>query len=117
MNDTVSLDKTPEPDRNPFSGASDPLDATPLGPAPVGAPPLDASPVDREPLRARIGTIVWGCILLVVAAIAIIAAQADLSDATPAAVVWGVIALGGALVVAAIVVAIVRAARNPSAAR
>jgi hypothetical protein len=97
MNDTVSLDKTPFEPFEPEPGS-------------VTTPPA-ATPVAQEPLRARIGTIVWGCILLVVAAVAIIASQADLSDATPAAIVWGVIALGGALVVAAIVVAIVRAAR------
>jgi len=62
------------------------------------------------PLKPRIGTIVWGCILLVVAAIAIAASQVDFGDLTPTVIVWSIIGFGGILVVAGIVTAIVRAA-------
>jgi amino acid transporter len=66
-----------------------------------------------EPLRPRLGTIVWGCILLIVGGIAIFASQVDFSEATPAVIVWSVIGFGVALVLAAIVTAIVRAVRRP----
>ena len=66
------------------------------------------------PLRPRIGTIVWGSILLVVAFLAIFASQVDFGDVTPAVVVWSVIGFGAALVLAAIVTAIVKAARKPT---
>jgi hypothetical protein len=62
------------------------------------------------PLKPRIGTIVWGSILLVVGFLAIFASQVDFGAVTPAVVVWTVIGFGAALVVAAIVTAIVRAA-------
>ncbi|WP_411699359.1 hypothetical protein [Conyzicola sp.] len=67
---------------------------------------------DPAPLKPRIGTIVWGSILLIVAAIAIFASQVDFGDATPAAIVWSVVGFGAVLVVAGIVTAIVRAARK-----
>jgi hypothetical protein len=64
----------------------------------------------QAPLKPRIGTIVWGGILLVVAFLAIFASQVDFADATPTVVVWTVIGFGAVLVLAAIVTAIVRAA-------
>lgn len=70
----------------------------------------DAVPTPLAPLKPRIGTIVWGCILLVVAAIAIAASQVDFGDLAPTVVVWSIIGFGGVLVVAGIVTAIVRAA-------
>ena len=70
----------------------------------------DTVAVPPAPLKPRIGTIVWGCILLVVAAIAIAASQVDFGDLTPTVIVWSVIGFGGILVVAGIVTAIVRAA-------
>ena len=68
----------------------------------------------QPPLTPRIGTIVWGSILLVVAFLAIFASQVDFGDVTPAVVVWSVIGFGSALVLAAIVTAIVKAARKPT---
>lgn len=62
-----------------------------------------------EPLKPRVGTIVWGSILLVVAAVAIIASQVDFGDITPTVIVWSVVGFGAVLVVAGIVTAIVRA--------
>jgi hypothetical protein len=72
-------------------------------------------PTTLAPLKPRIGTIVWGSILLVVAAITIFASQVDFGDATPAAIVWSVVAFGAVLVVAGIITAIVRAARKSTA--
>ena len=62
------------------------------------------------PLKPRIGTIVWGSILLVVGFLAIFASQVDFADVTPTVIVYTVIGFGAVLVVAAIVTAIVRAA-------
>ena len=70
---------------------------------------------ELKPLTPRIGTIVWGSILLVVAAVAIAASQLDFGDVTPAVVVWSVVGFGAVLVVAGIATAIVRAARNRGA--
>jgi len=76
----------------------------------------DTQPVSTEttttlpPLKPRIGTIVWGCILLVVAAVAIAASQTDFGDLAPSVIVWSIIGFGGLLVVAGVVTAIVRAA-------
>jgi hypothetical protein len=72
--------------------------------------PLETETPRPEPLKPRIGTIVWGSILVVVAFVAIFASQVDLGDATPAAIVWSVVGFGAILVVAGIVAAIVRAA-------
>ncbi|GAB3605224.1 hypothetical protein GCM10027413_06330 [Conyzicola nivalis] len=74
-----------------------------------------ANTTPLAPLTPRIGTIVWGGILLVVAAIAIFASQVDFGDATPAAIVWSVVGFGAVLVVAGIIAAIVRAARKDKA--
>jgi len=70
----------------------------------------DTDTTTQAPLKPRIGTIVWGGILLVVGFLAIFASQVDFADATPAVVVWTVIGFGAVLVLAAIVTAIVRAA-------
>jgi len=64
----------------------------------------------QPPLKPRIGTIVWGSILLVVGFLAIFASRVDFAAVTPTVVVWTVIGFGAALVLAAIVTAIVRAA-------
>jgi hypothetical protein len=72
------------------------------------------TPAAVEPLRPRVGTIVWGALLLLVAAITIGASQLDLGEATPEAIVWGVVAVGGLLVLGGIATAIVRAARAGS---
>lgn len=62
------------------------------------------------PLKARAGTVVWGSILLVVGFLAIFASQVDFGEVTPSVVIWTVIGFGAALVLAAIVTAIARAA-------
>jgi hypothetical protein len=77
------------------------------------AAPASVPAVHLEPLHPRFGTIVWGCILLIVGGIAIFASRVDVSEATPAVIVWSVIGFGAALVLAAIVAAIVRAVRRP----
>lgn len=66
------------------------------------------------PLKPRAGTIVWGSILLVVGFLAIFASQVDFGEVTPAVIVWTVIGFGSALVLAAIVTAIVKAAARSS---
>jgi len=70
------------------------------------------TPAAAEPLKPRVGTIVWGSILLVVAAVTIVASRVDVGQATPEAVVWSVVAFGAVLVLAGIATAIVRAARR-----
>ena len=68
----------------------------------------------QPPLKPRAGTIVWGSILLVVGFLAIFASQVDFGEVTPAVIVWTVIGFGAALVLAAIVTAIVKAASRSS---
>jgi len=69
--------------------------------------------IDTEPETTRRGmrgtAIAWGIILLVVAAIAWFASTVGFASLTPALVAWNLIAIGGLLVVIAIVAAIVRA--------
>lgn len=60
--------------------------------------------------RSMRGTaIAWGIILLVVAAIAWFASTVGFASVTPAIVAWNLVAIGGLLVVIAIIAAIVRA--------
>jgi len=73
------------------------------------------TPAAVEPLKPRIGTIVWGSILLVVAAVTVFASRVDVGEATPEAVVWSIVAFGAVLVLAGIATAVVRAARNDRA--
>lgn len=61
---------------------------------------------------ARAGTIVWGVILIVIAVYAVLATTLGFGPASPSAVVWIVVGLGALLIVVALVVAIVRAARR-----
>ena len=68
--------------------------------------PVPTTPVRR---RARIGTIVWGAILVASAVLAVFALAGG--SVGPAAVLWSVIGFGGLLVLAAIVTAVLRAAR------
>lgn len=77
----------------------------------------DTTPTTQPPLKPRVGTIVWGSILLVVGFLAIFASRVDFAEVTPAVIVWSVIGLGTALVLAAIVTAIVRAASKASTDR
>ncbi|MEJ1229803.1 MAG: hypothetical protein WDM88_02830 [Galbitalea sp.] len=60
--------------------------------------------------RARIGTIVWGAILVGIAVFALIALLGG--PLSPTAVLWSVVGFGAALLIAAVVAAIVRAARE-----
>lgn len=70
----------------------------------------DTETTTLAPLKPRTGTIVWGCILLVVGVIAIVASQVDFGDLTPTVIVWSIVGFGGVLVVAGVVTAIVRSA-------
>ncbi len=60
--------------------------------------------------RARVDTIVWGAILVGVAAFAILILAGG--PLTSTAVLWSVVGFGALLLVAALVAAIVRAARS-----
>ena len=62
----------------------------------------------------RVGTIVWGVILLVFAAAAFGVAVFDLREFQANAVVWVVTGLGGVLVLAAIVALIARTVSSAS---
>ncbi len=74
--------------------------------------------VENEPRnQVAVGTVAWGVILLVIAGIAFAVAMFDISTVTPAIIGWGVVALGGLLVVAAIVGVVARAVRPEAADR
>jgi hypothetical protein len=64
-----------------------------------------------RPHRTRVGTIVWGAILIVAAAFAFLVSAVGLGPLSPAILLWSIIGFGGLLVIAAVVAAIVRAAR------
>lgn len=76
-----------------------------------------AYPAASEPTRERpplsVGTIVWGGILLLIAAVTVTLAVIDPDEVTPITVIWSFVAVGGVLVVAGIVGAIVRAFAGP----
>jgi hypothetical protein len=59
----------------------------------------------------RVGTIVWGAILLVVAAFGFLSATLGIGASSPAELLWTIVGFGAVLVVAAVIIAIVRAAR------
>jgi hypothetical protein len=61
--------------------------------------------------RPFVGTIVWGVILLVVAGIAYLASVGDLRELSPSVIAWGVVGIGGLLVLAALVGVVARAVR------
>lgn len=63
--------------------------------------------------RGRVlgATIVWGVILLVIAGASFAIAMFDVSTITPAIIGWGIVGLGGLLVLAAIVGGVARAVR------
>ena len=61
----------------------------------------------KRPMRGT--AIAWGIILLVVAAVAWFASTVGFASLTPVVIAWNVIAIGGMLVIIAIVAAIVRA--------
>jgi hypothetical protein len=59
--------------------------------------------------RARVGTIVWGALLVAVAVVAI--AVLTSGPLSPAAGLWVIVGFGVLLIVSALIAAIVRAAR------
>lgn len=63
-------------------------------------------PPSKHPMRGT--AIAWGIILLVVAAIAWFASTVGFASLTPAIVAWNIVAIGGLLVIIAIIAAIVR---------
>ena len=83
------------------AGATGAAGAAPAAPAPASA--------TAERLRPRATTIVWGAILLVVAAVALVASRIEPDLFTPAFAIWTVVGLGALLVVGGIVGAIARA--------
>jgi hypothetical protein len=66
--------------------------------------------------RVRVGTIVWGAILVAVAVFAFLAAQFGIGPSGPAALLWTIVGFGALLVVAAIVTAVVRAIASTGSA-
>ena len=58
----------------------------------------------------RAGTITWGIILLVIAGLALAGALVDPPLITGTVVLWGIAAVGGLIVIGALVAAIIRAA-------
>lgn len=69
--------------------------------------PSKAAPLPRR--RVRVGTIVWGGVLLVIAALARIATLIDPSAYTPTFIIWSIVGFGGLLVIAGLVGAVVKA--------
>ena len=63
----------------------------------------------RTRAHAAGGTITWGVILLVIAGISFAIVMFDVSVLTPAVIGWGIVGLGGLLIVAAIVGGVARA--------
>jgi hypothetical protein len=94
-------------------------DTTPLQPSDATAETTRSTPLAATgaaaPLKPRVGTILWGFILLIVGTIAVLASRLDLGDFGPEVFVWSIVGLGAILVVAAIIAAVARAARNRAA--
>jgi hypothetical protein len=65
------------------------------------------TPVPR--LRARVSTIIWGAILVGIAVFAIVVLLGG--SLGPTSVLWSLVGFGGLLVLAAVVTAVIRAAR------
>jgi hypothetical protein len=63
-------------------------------------------PTTKRPMRGT--AIAWGIINLVIAAIAWFASTVGFAELSPVVVAWNVVAIGGLLVIIAIVAAIVR---------
>jgi len=72
---------------------------------------IEQAPTKR-PMRGT--AIAWGVILLVIAAVAWFASTVGFASLTPVAVAWNVVAIGGLLVIIAIIAAIVRAVSSRS---
>jgi hypothetical protein len=90
------------------SANTDTLTSTRTLPVPVTS--------QRTPRKhARVGTIVWGAILVGIAVFAILILTSG--PLTPTALLWSVVGFGALLLVAALIAAIVRAARGSRAGR
>ena len=96
----------PPSQTNPIDAMFANADTPPTKPT-VPAPGADRVADPR--LRPRASTIVWGAILLIVAAVALVASRIDTSVFTPAFVIWTVVGVGALLVLGGIVGAIARA--------
>ena len=70
----------------------------------------------RKNQPVAVPSVVWGVIVLVIAAGAFVFATLDIGEFTVAGIVWAVIGLGALLIVAAIIGAVVRAAAPAKAA-
>ncbi|WP_165067840.1 BCD family MFS transporter [Marisediminicola senii] len=113
-NDTTSYGTT---DRGGSSNSSDRSSSERLGNSSTNTSTTSASTMgtaDRtpEPLRPRATTIVWGIILLIVAALAFTVSTIDPEFITAEVTVWAVVGFGALLVVAGAIGAVVRAARR-----
>jgi hypothetical protein len=68
------------------------------------APATQATETDDRPIRA--GTVIWGVILVAVAAMYFATAQADLDEVSGWVILaWGILALGAVLVVGGLIAA------------
>jgi hypothetical protein len=70
----------------------------------------------NQPTPARAGTIVWGCVLFLIAALAAVPAVLGEAVLTPVAILWIVVGFGTLLVVGGIIGAIIRASTRNSRA-
>ena len=70
----------------------------------------NAAPRATTPRPVRVGTIVWGGILALVAGLTFASVFLDAPQYTPSLWIWGVIGVGTLLVLAGIVGAIIRGA-------
>lgn len=69
----------------------------------------DPVPADARPVRA--GTVIWGVIMVAIAAMFFATAQADLDEVSGWVILaWGVLALGAVLVVGGVIAALTRRA-------
>ncbi|MFP7761724.1 hypothetical protein [Marisediminicola sp. LYQ85] len=81
--------------------------------APTQQYPTSLLTPDAAPERTmRAGTVVWGLILFVVAALTFVVTTLEPDFVTGEVVVWAVVGLGAVLVAAGVIGAIARAARR-----
>jgi hypothetical protein len=84
----------------------------------AGSDPASAPVVaDRQPTPPRAGTIVWGCILFLVAALAAVPAVIGETVLSPTTILWIVVGFGALLVLGGIVGAIVGVTTRASRSR
>ena len=89
-----------------FPTSDFPTTTAPTAQHPTTQQPL--APQKPRRLPVRVGTIVWGGILLLIAALARAVSMIDPDSYTVEFVVWSVIGFGGLLIIGGIVGAIVR---------